>query len=132
MTSPSGPDPCSDRTHRSGLVVRTRPRCDGPQRGRTAGWGAGARALESLAETVPRLRAALVEAGRDPDAFPVSKRVFVSVHEDRDVARSEIDRWFHDVYRDPSGTDRFGVYETPAEVRRQLEQLAATARRTCC
>jgi probable F420-dependent oxidoreductase len=91
------------------------------------GWmGAGGSGTAALAEAVPLLHAALVDAGRDPAGFPVSKRVFLSVHERRDVARQEIDHWFRAVYRLPDGVETFGVYGTPDDVRGQLEALAAT------
>ena len=91
------------------------------------GWmGAGGSSCESLTEVVPLLHAELDRAGRDPAAFPISKRVFVSVHERREVARAEIERWFCDVYGDPAGTDHFGVFGTPEQVGQQLEALAAT------
>jgi len=91
------------------------------------GWmGAGGSSAASLAEAVPLLRAALRRAGRDPATFPISKRVFLSVHDRGEVARSEVDRWFRDVYGNPAGTDAFGVFGTPADVAEQLAELAAT------
>ena len=91
------------------------------------GWmGAGGSSSGSLAQAVPLLRAALEEAGRPPAPFPISKRVFLAVHERREVARSELDRWFTDVYHNPAGTDQCGVFGTPEQVRDQLEALAAT------
>jgi len=91
------------------------------------GWmGAGGSSTASLADAVPQLHAALRDAGRDPATFPTSKRVFISVHDRAEAARSEIDRWFRAVYRDPNGTDGCGVFGTPEEVSRQLEALAAT------
>jgi len=91
------------------------------------GWmGGGGSSAASLAAAVPMLHAALERQGRDPDAFPISKRVFISVHARREAARSEMDRWFDGVYGDPSGTDEFSVYGTPDEVGEQLEALAAT------
>jgi alkanesulfonate monooxygenase SsuD/methylene tetrahydromethanopterin reductase-like flavin-dependent oxidoreductase (luciferase family) len=71
------------------------------------------------------LRQALADAGRDPDAFPTSKRVFLSVHERADVARAEVDRWYTEVYHNPNGTDTSGVHGTPEQVGEQLEALAA-------
>jgi probable F420-dependent oxidoreductase len=91
------------------------------------GWmGAGGSSSASLAEAVLLLHAALEDAGRDPATYPISKRVFVSVEERGEVARSEVDRWFNDVYRDPAGTDQSGVFGTPVQVQEQLEALAAT------
>jgi len=91
------------------------------------GWmGAGGSSTASLAEAVPLLRSALERAGRDPATFPISKRVFLSVHDRGEVARSEIDRWFRDVYGNPAGAAACGVSGTPEEVHRQLAELAAT------
>jgi probable F420-dependent oxidoreductase len=88
------------------------------------GWmGAGGSSTAAFATSVPMLRAALEEAGRDPTDFPISKRVFLSVHERPDVARAEVGRWFGEVYRNPALTDRAGVYGTPERVREQLEAL---------
>ena len=90
------------------------------------GWmGAGGSSTAAFAASVPLLRAALEEAGRDPATFPISKRVFLSVHHDSDVARAEVHRWFSEVYRNPSLTTEGGVCGTPEQVQEQLEELAA-------
>ena len=66
------------------------------------GWmGAGGSSNAAFKASVPQVRAALEAAGRDPDAFPISKRVFMSVHERADVAQAEVHRWFSVVYRNP-------------------------------
>jgi probable F420-dependent oxidoreductase len=91
------------------------------------GWmGAGGSSAESLAESVVMLRTALEDAGRDPDGYPISKRVFLSVHDDGEVARAEVEDWFADVYGSPDATDSCGVFGTPERVGEQLEVLAAT------
>lgn len=88
------------------------------------GWmGSGGSSKAAFGRSVPILKAALKEGGRDPEAFPISKRVFMSVHERADVARAELDRWFTVVYRNPAGTDASGVHGTPEQVRQQLEEL---------
>jgi probable F420-dependent oxidoreductase len=90
------------------------------------GWmGAGGSSTAAFAQSVPLLRAALEEAGRDPASFPISKRVFMSVHEHPEVAQAEVHRWFSVVYRNPELTTTGGVYGTPAQVRQQLEALVA-------
>jgi probable F420-dependent oxidoreductase len=90
------------------------------------GWmGAGGSSTASFARSVPILRAELEKVGRDPAIFPVSKRVFLSVHERADVARAELHRWFSTVYRNPAGTDASGVHGTPEQVRARLEELVA-------
>jgi probable F420-dependent oxidoreductase len=88
------------------------------------GWmGSGGSSKAVFARSVPILKEALAKAGRDPSTYPISKRVFMSVHERADVARAELDRWFTVVYRNPAGTDASGVHGTPEQVRQQLEAL---------
>jgi probable F420-dependent oxidoreductase len=90
------------------------------------GWmGSGGSSVAVFARSVPILRAELDKAGRDPATFPISKRVFLSVHERADVARAELHRWFSTVYRNPAGTDASGVHGTPSLVRERLEELVA-------
>ena len=89
------------------------------------GWmGAGGSSTAAFARSVPLLRAELEKAKRDPATFPVSKRVFLSVHERPDVARAEVHRWYTTVYHNPDGTDTSGVHGTPEQVRERLEELA--------
>ncbi|MGH6692520.1 MAG: LLM class flavin-dependent oxidoreductase [Gammaproteobacteria bacterium] len=90
------------------------------------GWmGSGGSSKDTFARCVPILREALQKAGRDPSAFPISKRVFMSVHERPEVAREELNRWFTVVYRNPAGTDASGIHGTPEQVRERLEALVA-------
>ncbi len=90
------------------------------------GWmGSGGSSITAFAQSVPVLRAALEQAGRDPAAFPVSKRVFIAVDEKPEVARAELNRWFTTVYRNPDGTDASGIHGTPEQVRERLEELVA-------
>lgn len=90
------------------------------------GWmGSGGSTSAAFATSIPLLRQALADASRDPDTFPISKRVFLSVHERADVARAEVERWYTEVYHNPNGTDTSGVHGTPEQVREQLEALAA-------
>ena len=56
------------------------------------GWmGAGGSSTADFARSVPLLRGHLEKAGRDPATFPVSKRVFLSVHDRPAVARSRVE-----------------------------------------
>jgi alkanesulfonate monooxygenase SsuD/methylene tetrahydromethanopterin reductase-like flavin-dependent oxidoreductase (luciferase family) len=101
---------------------------DSLQRAATVGdgWmGAGGSSNAEFARSVPLLRAALEKAGRDPAAYPISKRVFLSVHERPEVARAELDHWFREVYHNPKGVDTAGVHGTPEQVAAQLEGLIA-------
>ena len=88
------------------------------------GWmGSGGSSVAVFARSVPILREALEKARRDPASFPISKRVFMSVHERADVAHAELTRWFTTVYHNPAGADASGVHGTPKQVRERLEEL---------
>jgi probable F420-dependent oxidoreductase len=90
------------------------------------GWiGSGGSSIAAFARSVPILRAALEEAGRDPATFPISKRVFMAVDERPEIARAELHRWFTEVYHNPEGTDASGIHGTPEQVRERLEELVA-------
>jgi probable F420-dependent oxidoreductase len=90
------------------------------------GWmGSGGSRIADFAASVPILKEALAQAGRDPEAFPISKRVFMAVDERPEVARAELLRWFTEVYRNPPGTDLCGLHGTPEQVRERLEEMVA-------
>jgi len=90
------------------------------------GWmGAGGSGTAAFAQAVPLLREALAAEGRDPATFPISKRVFLSVHDDPGTARAEVERWFATAYRNRALTDAAGVFGTPEDVAAQLHGLVA-------
>jgi alkanesulfonate monooxygenase SsuD/methylene tetrahydromethanopterin reductase-like flavin-dependent oxidoreductase (luciferase family) len=87
--------------------------------------GSGGSRIADFATSVPILKAALEEKGRDPGKFPISKRIFMAVDERPEVARRELLRWFTDVYRNPPGTDLCGIHGTPEWVKERLEEVVA-------
>jgi len=90
------------------------------------GWmGSGGSSIAAFGQAVPVLRAALQAEGRDPDNFPISKRIFMAVDEKPEIARAELHRWFTEVYRNPAGTDASGIHGTPEQVRARLEEVVA-------
>jgi len=90
------------------------------------GWmGSGGSSIAEFGRSVPILKEALEKAGRDPENFPISKRVFMAVDDDPAVARRELNRWFTEVYHNPAGTDASGIWGTPEQVREKLEALIA-------
>jgi probable F420-dependent oxidoreductase len=90
------------------------------------GWmGSGGSRIADFAASVPILRQALEEKGRDPTNFPTSKRIFMAVDENPATARRELLRWFTDVYRNPPGVDLCGIHGTPEQVRERLEEVVA-------
>ncbi|MEI7712259.1 MAG: LLM class flavin-dependent oxidoreductase [Rhodospirillales bacterium] len=90
------------------------------------GWmGSGGSSIAEFGRSVPILKEALIAAGRDPEQFPISKRVFMAIDEKPERARAELNRWFTEVYRNPEGTDASGIWGTPEQVREKLEALVA-------
>jgi len=90
------------------------------------GWmGSGGSRIADFARSVPLLKEALAAAGRDPEAFPISKRIFVAVDERPERARVQLHRWFTEVYRNPDGTETSGLYGTVEHVRERLEDVVA-------
>jgi len=90
------------------------------------GWmGAGGQTTAGFKESVPLLKEALEKAGKDPNAYPISKRVFMSVHENAATARSEVERWYRDVYHNANAADTSGMHGTPEQIREQLEAMVA-------
>ena len=90
------------------------------------GWmGSGGSSIAQFQESVPILKRALEERGRDPASFPISKRIFMMVDENPSTARRRLDRWFTQVYHNPPGTDLSGIHGTPEQVRERLEEVVA-------
>jgi probable F420-dependent oxidoreductase len=88
------------------------------------GWmGAGGSSTDDFRKAVPLLRESLEKAGRDPNKFPISKRIFIAVDENPDVARAELNRWYTEVYHNPAGTDASGIHGTPEQVRERLVEM---------
>jgi probable F420-dependent oxidoreductase len=63
--------------------------------------GAGSLSTARFAEEVTLLRRLLAEAGRDPDAFPVAKRVYIAVDPDAARAEKRLAEWFGAFYGRP-------------------------------
>jgi len=90
------------------------------------GWmGSGGSRIAQFGQSVPILKEALAARGRDPENFPISKRIFIAVDENPATARRMLDRWFTEVYRDPPGTDTSGLHGTPEQIRERLEEVVA-------
>ncbi len=87
--------------------------------------GAGGSSTESFGQAVRLLGEALDDQQRPRDSFTISKRVFLSVHDDPAVARDEVRRWYGDVYRSADQAEVSAAYGTVEAVRGQLEEIAA-------
>jgi probable F420-dependent oxidoreductase len=87
--------------------------------------GAGASSTAAFAGVVATLRTALAEAGRDASGFPISKRVYVAVDEDRERARRRLVDWFGGFYHDAGLAERVALWGPPAECVAHLREVVA-------
>ena len=88
------------------------------------GWmGAGSSSSAAFAEQVQILREALHEQGRDPGAFPISKRVYLAVEDSEARARERMTPRLDGFYGAPGMTDRVAVCGSPEACAAQLLEL---------
>jgi alkanesulfonate monooxygenase SsuD/methylene tetrahydromethanopterin reductase-like flavin-dependent oxidoreductase (luciferase family) len=87
--------------------------------------GAGASSVADFAAAVRVLRAALERAGRDPEGFPVSKRVYIAVDEDEGGAVQRLEEWFGRFYGDATLARRVAVWGPPGKCIDTLADIAA-------
>ncbi len=90
---------------------------------------AGSLSTARFAEEVKVLRVLLRQAGRDPEAFPIGKRVYIAVDRDRQRAGRRLEEWFGAFYGRPQMAEEVSVWGPPEEcVDRLREVVAAGAR----
>jgi probable F420-dependent oxidoreductase len=89
-------------------------------------FGAGSSATDKFAEQVQIVRAALAEAGRPAEDFPIAKRVYIAIDEDAARARTRMDESLERIYghRVPS-IEAAAITGTPADCAREVNQVAA-------
>jgi probable F420-dependent oxidoreductase len=75
--------------------------------------GAGSASTARFAEEVQTLRRLLGEAGRDPAAFPVGKRVYLAVDDDRERAGRRLADWFGAFYGRRELAEEVSVWGPP-------------------
>jgi probable F420-dependent oxidoreductase len=87
-------------------------------------FGAGSQTTEQFMEQVRTVRSLLAEAGRDPAGFPIAKRVYVIVDDDRERAARGLADWFQRRYGRP-GLERVAVWGPASECAERLREVAA-------
>jgi probable F420-dependent oxidoreductase len=87
--------------------------------------GAGASSVAEFAESVRIVRDRLVDRGRDPARFTVSKRVYIAVHGDRARAGRRLEEWFSRFYRTSGLAEKVAVWGEPEECIVRLSEVAA-------
>ncbi|MGH3227883.1 MAG: LLM class flavin-dependent oxidoreductase [Streptosporangiaceae bacterium] len=88
-------------------------------------FGAGAAPTARFAEQVAVVRAALAEAGRPAESFPIAKRVYLAIDDHADRARERINAALTELYgRRVAAIEAAAVAGTAADCVRGLHQVA--------
>ena len=88
-------------------------------------FGAGSTPTARFAEQVAVVRAALAEAGRPAESFPIAKRVYVAIDDHAERARERINAALTELYgRRVEAIEAAAVAGTAADCVRELHQVA--------
>jgi len=87
--------------------------------------GAGSVSTATFVEEVRILRGLLKDAGRDPAAFPVGKRVYIAVDADRGRAGRRLGEWFGAFYGRPELAAEVAVWGDAPECVDRLREIVA-------
>ena len=85
--------------------------------------GGGSASTEQFRENVRTLRTLLDEAGRDGGDFPIAKRVYIAVDEDREGTGRRIDEYFQRRYG-RAGMESLAIWGPPDECLDRLREVA--------
>lgn len=102
--------------HAKGALIRAVKYADG--------WmGAGASAIVDFKEQIKFVRDLLDKEGRDPGAYPISKRIFLGIGKDRESVRQKMRQWFGEYYHNADLADRVAVYGPVDHVVEELSRV---------
>ncbi len=88
------------------------------------GWmGAGVSSTADFIKQVGLVRRLLDEAQRDPATFPISKRVYLAVDNDRDRAERRLREWFGLRYKNADMVSRVSIWGSRTECTDKLGEL---------
>ena len=88
-------------------------------------FGAGSSPTARFAEQVAVVRAALAEAGRSAETFPIAKRVYVAIDDDAGRARARMNAALEQLYgHRVEAIETAAVAGTAADCARELHQVA--------
>lgn len=88
------------------------------------GWmGPGSSSSAEFVRHVASIRQLLEEAKRDPATFPIAKRVYIAVDDDRSRAEQRLRNWFGARYRMPDMAPQVSIYGSRAECADRLREL---------
>ena len=88
------------------------------------GWmGPGSSSSSEFVKHMELVRRLLEQAKRDPATFSISKRVYIAVDDDREVAEQRLRRWFGARYKSPDMAPQVSIFGSRAEVVDKLGDL---------
>jgi alkanesulfonate monooxygenase SsuD/methylene tetrahydromethanopterin reductase-like flavin-dependent oxidoreductase (luciferase family) len=88
------------------------------------GWmGAGSSSSADFVTQAGLLRRFLDEAKRDPNQFPISKRVYIAVDDDRARAERRLREWFGMRYRNADMASRVSIWGSRADCIDKLGEI---------
>jgi probable F420-dependent oxidoreductase len=88
------------------------------------GWmGPGSSSSADFVQHMTLLRRFLDQTKRDPATFPIAKRVYIAVDNDRDRAGRRLREWFGARYKLPDMASRVSIYGSAAECVDRLREL---------
>jgi probable F420-dependent oxidoreductase len=80
------------------------------------GWmGPGSSSSAEFVQHMEWIRRLLDEAKRDPATFSISKRVYIAVDENRDIAERRLRQWFGARYKFPDMAPRVSIFGSRSE-----------------
>jgi probable F420-dependent oxidoreductase len=89
-------------------------------------FGAGSAPTPRFAEQVRTVRAAMAEYGRDPDTFPIAKRLYIMVDDDAASARERMNAAMARLYgRRVPDIEAAAIAGTAADCARAVQEVAA-------
>ncbi len=91
--------------------------------------GAGSLPTAKFAEEVRLLKKFLEEAGRDPAAFPIGKRVYIAIDRDKARAAKRLAEWFGAFYGKPQLAEEVSVWGPPEECVERLHEVVTAGAR---
>ena len=92
--------------------------------------GAGSASTAEFAAEIKVLRGLLAEAGRDPSAFPIGKRVYIAVDNDASRAAGRLAEWFGAFYGRPEMAAEVSVWGDAKTCRDRLADVVDAGARS--
>ena len=78
--------------------------------------GAGSSSTNAFKRAISHIRSYMAEVSRDPSDFPLGKRVYVAIDNDKERAARRLEEWFDGYYHDAARARKVAVFGSEEEV----------------